>query len=107
MQRSVLRLMTLSVLLAIFMAPLQGALAAEGMVNINTATAEQLALLPRIGPSIAERVVEFRQQNGRFKTIEDLMLVRGIGEATFQLLKPYINVSGETTLTEKVSVARN
>lgn len=77
--------------------------AAQGKkVNVNTADTVQLSLLPRVGPSVAQRIVEFRKENGPFKRPEDLMLVRGIGEKTFELLKPYLAVSGETTLKEKV-----
>ena len=71
-------------------------------VNVNSASVEQLQLLPRIGPAVAQRIVEHREKNGDFKSAEDLMLVRGIGESTFDLLKPYVAVSGGTTLTEKV-----
>ena len=83
------------------------ALGADGKVNINTATAAQLQLLPRIGPSVAERIVEHRKANGQFKSAEDLMLVRGIGAKLFELLKPYVAVSGETTLRDKVRVPRS
>jgi competence protein ComEA len=83
------------------------ALAAEGKtVNVNTATATELALLPRIGPSVAAKIVEHREKNGNFKTLDDLMLVRGIGEATYELLKPYVALSGPTTLVEKVKVPK-
>jgi competence protein ComEA len=84
------------------------ALAAEsqGVVNVNTASAEQLSLLPRVGPAIAQRIVEFREHNGAFKSAEQLMLVRGIGEATFELIKPYVAISGETTLKDKVRAPR-
>lgn len=75
-------------------------------VNINTADAAQLALLPRVGPSVAQKIVDFRKENGPFKSAEDLMLVQGIGEKTFQLLKPYLAVSGETTLKEKVKAGK-
>ena len=78
------------------------AAAAEGKVNINKAGVEQLALLPRVGPAVAQRIVDFREQNGDFKSAEDLMMVRGIGEKTFERLAPYVSISGETTLTEKV-----
>ena len=82
-------------------------LAAEGRrVNINAADAAQLALLPRVGPSVAQRIVAFRKENGPFKSPEDLMLVQGIGEKTYQLLKPYLAVSGETTLKEKVKATK-
>ncbi len=81
--------------------------AAEGQakVNVNTASAAQLALLPRIGPSVASRILEYRDANGPFKSVEDLLLVRGIGERTLELLKPYIALTGETTLSEKVRSA--
>lgn len=82
---------------------LAGAQAKGQVVNINTASEEQLALLPRVGPSLAKRIIEFRDANGRFKAREDLMLVRGIGESTYQLLEPYVVVDGETTLSEPVA----
>jgi len=83
-------------------------IAAEGeaVVNINTADTEALMLLPRVGPSVAQRIVEFRDKNGKFKAAEDLMLVRGVGEKTFELIKPYIAISGETTLAEKVRLPK-
>lgn len=83
------------------------ALAADKkQVNINEADASQLALLPRVGPSLSSRIVEFRKENGKFKSPGDLMLVRGIGEKTFALMEPYVSVSGETTLTEKVRASQ-
>ncbi len=80
--------------------------AAEGKVNVNEAGAEQLVLLPRVGPAIAERIIEFRKENGPFKQAEDLLLVRGIGEKTLDLLEPYVSTSGGTTLKEKVRIKR-
>jgi competence protein ComEA len=77
-----------------------------GVVNVNSAGVEQLALLPRVGPAVAQRIVDYREANGAFKALEDLMLVRGIGEKTFDLIKPYAALSGETTLKEKVRVPR-
>jgi competence protein ComEA len=62
------------------------------VVNINTATTEQLASLPGIGAKTAERILEYRQKNGAFKKIEDLMNVKGIGEKSFLKLKPRITV---------------
>ena len=83
------------------------ALAGEGKtVNLNTATASEFQLLPRICPSVAARIVEQREKNGAFKTLDDLMLVRGIGESTYEQLKPYVALSGPTTLTEKVKLPR-
>jgi competence protein ComEA len=79
---------------------------AQGVVNINSASAEELMFLPRIGPAVAQRIVEFREANGRFKTTEDLMLVRGIGEKTYELLRPYVTVDGATSLKAKVPSPR-
>ena len=62
-------------------------------VNINTANAEQLDTLPGIGAKLAARIVEYRQKNGAFKKIEDLMNVQGIGEKNFLKLKPQLTVA--------------
>ena len=64
-------------------------------VNLNTATLSQLDSLPGIGPVIADRMIRFREDNGPFKRIEDLMNVRGIGEKTFLKLKDRIIVAME------------
>jgi competence protein ComEA len=99
-----LRLSALCALAALVLTA--GAVFAAGVVNLNQASTEQLALLPRVGPSIAQRIVEFRESNGAFKSVEDLLLVRGIGEATFELIRPHVTVEGATTLSEKVSPPR-
>ena len=62
-------------------------------VNINTAPAEQLESLPGVGPKTAARIVEYRQKNGGFKKIEELMNVRGIGEKVFLRMKNQLTVS--------------
>lgn len=80
---------------------------AKGVVNINTATTEQLQLLPRIGPSTAERIIQFRTSNGPFKRVDELLAVRGIGEKSLANLKPYVVTDGKTTLTEKVRLPRS
>lgn len=83
------------------------AFAGEGKaVNVNTASVSELQLLPRIGPAVAARIVEQREKSGPFKSLDDLLLVRGIGEATYDQLKPYLALSGPTTLTEKVKLPR-
>ncbi len=61
-------------------------------VNLNTAAAAELETLPGVGPAMATRIVEYRQKNGGFKKIEELMNVRGIGEKMFLKLKPMITV---------------
>jgi competence protein ComEA len=66
---------------------------ASAPLNLNTATVAQLETLPGIGKSTAERILEYRDKNGGFKKIEDLMNVRGIGEKNFLKLKPLVAVS--------------
>jgi competence protein ComEA len=75
--------------------------AQAGKVNINTATAAELSYLPRLGARVASRVIEHRKEKP-FARPEDLMEVKGIGEKLFVTLKPYVSVSGPTTLTSKV-----
>lgn len=67
--------------------------APAGLVNLNTATVAQLETLPGIGKATAERILEYRQKNGGFKKVEDLMNVRGIGEKSFLKMKPLITVT--------------
>jgi competence protein ComEA len=76
--------------------------APSGKVNINQASVEQIAYLPRIGTKVAARVLDYRKTHGQFARPEDLMEVKGIGEKLFLTLRPYIAVSGPTTLAAKV-----
>jgi len=66
---------------------------AAAPVNLNTATAEQLATIPGVGPKMAERIIDYRQKNGGFKKVEDLMNVSGVGEKSFLKMKPLITVA--------------
>jgi competence protein ComEA len=66
---------------------------AAAPVNLNTATAEQLATIPGVGPKMAERIIDYRQKNGGFKKVEDLMNVSGVGEKSFLKMKPLITVT--------------
>jgi competence protein ComEA len=59
-------------------------------VDINTANQAELESLPRIGPVLAARILEYRDQNGPFKRIEDLVRVKGIGDKTLERLRPYV-----------------
>jgi competence protein ComEA len=70
--------------------------AGTALVNINTASESQLAELPGIGPSIAERIVRYRQKTGPFKTPEDLKQVKGIGDKIYIKIKHLI-VTNQTS----------
>ena len=73
-------------------------------VNINTASPVELTYLPRIGARVAERIVERRKEKP-FARAEELMEVKGIGEKLFLTLKPYVSVTGPTTLGSKVRLS--
>jgi competence protein ComEA len=65
---------------------------ASGTVDINTANKERLETLPGIGPVLADRIIAYRQANGPFLTLDDLLAVKGIGEATLEKLSPWITL---------------
>jgi len=68
---------------------------ASAPVNLNSATAAQLQTLPGIGASTAQRILDYRQKNGAYKKIEELMNVKGIGEKSFLKLKPLVTVAAD------------
>jgi comEA protein len=65
-----------------------------GKVNLNSANVEQLTALPGVGEKLAERIVEYRQKSGGFKSVQELLNVKGIGERNFVKLQPHIQVGG-------------
>lgn len=67
-------------------------LAGDGRVNLNTADAAQLDTLPRIGPALAARIIQWREANGRFTSVEDLLAVSGFGDRMLEALRPLVTV---------------
>jgi competence protein ComEA len=98
-------LAVIALVLAVSLPALAGD-ASQGVVNINTATAEQLQLLPRVGPALADRIIEFRQSNGPFGSVAELVAVKGIGERSLAKLEPFVTTQGATTLNDKVKLPR-
>ena len=97
------------ILAAVFTSPAPGQTAP--VVNVNTATLEQLQYLPRIGPAKADAIVWARSCSDgpgcpggaiTFRKLEDLLKVSGVGEKTLEKLKPYVVFEGETTATAKL-----
>ncbi len=73
-------------------APLGTIISPEARVNLNTATAAELEALPRIGPALAQRIIDYRREHGAFQTVDDLLAVKGIGPALLATLRPYVTV---------------
>lgn len=74
---------------------------ALGVVNINEAGAEELVRLPGVGPARADAIVNLRGRVRRFNHAEDLLRVRGIGRVGFRRMRPFVTLSGPTTLTAR------
>ena len=71
--------------------PSEGGQTSYFVVNVNLASIDELQTIPRIGPAMAKRIVDYRTANGGFKNLEDLKKVKGIGEATFNKIRPYVS----------------
>jgi len=109
MRLSRIRVSALVLLLGLPIAASLRAQAVEGAasskkVNINTASAAELAYLPRLGAKVAARILEHRKEKP-FARPEELMEVKGIGEKLFVSLKPYLSTSGPTTLNAKIRLS--
>ena len=108
--RKSLKIMVLTLIVAALAVPSfageQSAPSSAGVVNINTADAAQLALLPGVGAKAAQQIVDYRTQHGEFQKPTDLMQVKGFGDKRFEKLSAYITVSGKTTLSSKVKSPR-
>ncbi len=68
--------------------------AALAAVNLNSATKDELVALPGIGPSKAQAIIDYRTQNGPFRSVDEVRKVRGIGEKLFQQIKPELTIAG-------------
>ncbi|OZD30981.1 competence protein ComEA [Rhodococcus sp. 06-1477-1B] len=66
--------------------------ATSALLDLNTATREQLDELPRVGPAMADRILEWRQANGRFTSVDDLLSVPGIGDKMLEGLRALVRV---------------
>lgn len=88
------RRMPLRVEPAVEMSPMQweAALREARQVDLNAATAEELERLPEIGPSLAQRIIEYRRTLGRFQRAEELLQVPGIGPKTYEALRDHVTV---------------
>lgn len=69
----------------------------SGVVNVNTATPDELQLLPGVGEARAAAIVTFRKERGGFEQIEDLLEVKGIGASMLERMRPFVTVTGKTT----------
>jgi competence protein ComEA len=69
--------------------------APSGKINVNTASAQQLTALPGVGEKLAARIVEYRQKQGGFKNVSELMNVQGLGEKNLAKIQAYLTTSGE------------
>ncbi len=102
----------LAILLGVFFVASSRAQAAprnaqvEGVVNLNTATADELTRLPGVGEKKAQRILEHRTKHA-FATIDQIMKVKGFGRLTYRKLKPHLAVNGTTTLTVTEAPAKS
>ena len=99
--RALLSALAIGLAIAVASAPAFAAPKLSGVVNVNTASPEQLTLLPGIGEARAREIVAARTKQGGFKRVEDLLAIKGIGEASLAKLRPYVALSGETTLHQQ------
>ena len=69
----------------------------QGVVNVNLATADELQMLPGIGPARAAAIIEYRKQHGAFARVEDLLAVSGIGAKALERIRAHCVITGKTT----------
>lgn len=74
-------------------APQAAAASAAKQIDINQANEQELAEIPGIGSAMAKRIADFRQENGPFRRVEDLLKVKGIGEKSLEKLRPHVKIA--------------
>jgi competence protein ComEA len=84
-----------------------GALGEERLVNINTASAVELATLKGIGEAKAKAILEYREKNGPFKSVDDLHQVHGIGNKLLEGLRPQITVGASAAAPAAAAAAKH
>ncbi|HKJ25913.1 MAG TPA: helix-hairpin-helix domain-containing protein [Myxococcota bacterium] len=89
--------LALALALALAAAPAWAAGTLSGVVNVNTASAEELQLLPGVGESRAQAIVSARAARGGFRKVDELVEVKGIGSVMLERLRPFVAVEGKTT----------
>jgi competence protein ComEA len=100
------RAATFAALAALLMALAPGGVVAaepalSGVVNVNTASEQELQLLPGVGEARARAIVEARKTRGGFKSVDELVEVKGIGEAGLAQMRPFLTLTGQTTAREQ------
>jgi competence protein ComEA len=103
MQRSMVTILAMCLVCVLssgvaFAAQSKAAPKLEGVLNINSATADEFQMLPGIGPAMAKDIVDYRQAKGPFKNVADLDKVKGIGKKKLEAIKPYCALEGKSTL---------
>ncbi len=76
-------------------------------VNINTANAEELQQVPGIGPATAQKILQMRKSYGAFKSVDDLLAIRGLGQKRLDKMRKYLTVGGPTQSKKPPSPAQN
>ena len=73
----------------------------HGLLDLNSATGQDLDALPGVGPKLVERIMEYRQSVGAFHTLEELRAVKGIGKKTFERIRPLVTVTSDAGLSDR------
>lgn len=72
------------------------------LIDINRASVEELAKLPGIGPELGRRIVAFREKHGPFRRVEDLLVIRGVGQKKWKAMRPLVRVGNDAEKTKMV-----